>query len=164
MDIRGDAILDLLKEARDALPPDVSGELKSRIDVVLAADVQTGLEDADETAQSRARVMKPLGPRPGEKVLSTGDPDYHGIVTGPSDYEGGVMVRFSKSLQYPCSIPLLKVIDLSPNDREAHDFEAWLFHQSNVTHNCHDLHALTRLWRLDFDWHDNPRETYRSKA
>ncbi|CAN0506823.1 unnamed protein product, partial [Laminaria digitata] len=50
-------------------------------------------------------------------------------------------------------IPDVKSDTILPGSK-AGDFEAWLYQQSNVTRDCQDLYLLTRLWRLDFEWHD----------
>ena len=156
--ISKDTLLDLLQEARDALPFDAPEDLLDRIDEVLGE----GSDQAPTAIAASDTSMQ--GPIAGEKVISTSDRNYSGVVTGPSPFEGGVVVRFSRSLQYPCSIPLLEVVDRVPAPHERDDFEAWLYLQDNATRDCQDLPLLTRRWRLDFDWHDNPRDTYRSKA
>jgi hypothetical protein len=153
-----DTLLALLQEARDALPPGTPEDLLGRIDEALGIEADQSPTDIAEDGTS---LQCPIA---GEKVISLSDPEYSGVVTGPSPFEGGVVVRFSRSLQYPCSIPLLEVVDRVPASHEQDDFEAWLYLQDNDTRDCQDLELLTRRWRLDFDWHDNPRDTYRSKA
>lgn len=154
----------LLGEARAALPSDKRSYrgLKKKIDLALGLSSSTKkISNPDVAPDVKSDTILP-----GSKVVSKepGDPTWNGIVLGPSDYEGGVMVRVSKSLIYACSIMYLETVDPGPNEIEAGDFEAWLYQQSNVTRDCQDLYLLTRLWRLDFEWHDNPREHYRSKA
>ncbi|MFX4300127.1 hypothetical protein [Pseudosulfitobacter pseudonitzschiae] len=150
----------LLGEARAALPSDKRSYrgLKKKIDMALGL---SSLTTKDPIPDVKSDTILP-----GSKVVSKepGDQTWNGIVLGPSDYEGGVMVRVSKTLIYACSIKDLETVDPGPNEIEAGDFEAWLYQQSNVTRDCQDLYLLTRLWRLDFEWHDNPREHYRSKA
>lgn len=90
-----------------------------------------------------------------------------GTILGPSDYADGVVVRFSKTLTYPCSNPGLKVLSAPEGDfvdEERDDFENWLFLQSNVMHSF-PLEHQRSAYRQDAEWHRrHPRNPYKSKA
>lgn len=47
----------------------------------------------------------------GTKVSCISEPLQTGVVEGPSEYEGGVFVRFSPTLAYACSISGLRVLE-----------------------------------------------------
>jgi len=47
----------------------------------------------------------------GTKVSCISEPLQTGVVMGPSEYEGGVFVRFSPTLAYACSISGLRVLE-----------------------------------------------------
>ena len=51
----------------------------------------------------------------GTKVSCISEPLQTGVVEGPSEYEGGVFVRFSPSLAYACSTSGLRVLEY-PDD------------------------------------------------
>jgi len=106
--------------------------------------------------------------RPGMRVACLSDETQEGVVIGPSEYEGGVMVRFSNTLTYPCSNTGLKVLSAPEGtdfaEEERDDFEAWLFVQSNVMHSM-DLIYQREAYRKDADWHTRrPGKRYKSRA
>jgi hypothetical protein len=107
--------------------------------------------------------------RAGCEVSVKSDESLTGVVQGPSDYEGGVIVRFSKSLMYPCSTSGLNLInqpegDLLGEGLEAEDFERWLFMQSNVMHSL-PYRDQMGAYRCDALWHQrHERAPYKSRA
>ena len=103
--------------------------------------------------QDRGRTRPcPDGFAPGVRVRSLDDASYVGVVVGPSDYDGGVVVRFSVANTYPCSVSRLEVIAEAPADDEASDFEAWLQSRGSMMHD-RPRPELGRRYRLDEAWH-----------
>lgn len=89
--------------------------------------------------------------------------DMEAIVLSSSVPGGDLCVRNAQGAERYVKASDCELVPLAPYTPEADDFEAWLHMQSNVTQSW-PFEVLVRTWNLDFEWHDNPRESYPSKA